>query len=292
VDGLLKHTPFLTWVYGNDFSEALARKEVYARARYDVWLAVLTFPLRLAAVAGLAAFSNARLYQLGLSGRRIGWDVGLGVISLCALTPFVNTVHGAVAWLWREYVVAPVPHPLEQISQTQPQLIDWLLIFFSAVVTAAVVEELLFRAILQPWFASRSHGGDIALGASVCAAALSVVGPVRAVLTSQGPDLGRSVLIASAPLLFVLALVPAYLLLRQWARSHLANAIFGTSLLWAVFHSNAWPTPISLFLFGVGLGLLYYRTQSLIPPVVTHALFNAVSFAMLAIQSVRHAKGQ
>jgi membrane protease YdiL (CAAX protease family) len=283
VDAVLRYTPFLTLLYGNDFLAALNRKDTAAASRYAIWSAVLAFPLQLASVAALLKVSGGRAYQVGLTGRRWFRDVLLGVMAFFALMPFVNMFHIAVAWAWREYVAPPVPHPLEQISQTQPHMIDWVLILTSAVVAAAIVEELLFRGVLQPWFTSRPYGGDVAVVASLAYVALVVTGRTW---TDPRPlsAPGRSLLIESAPLLFALAMVPVYLLLRL-ARSPTANGIFGTALLFGIVHASAWPTPIPLFLFGLGLGLLYYRTQSLVPPMVTHALFNLVSAAMLAYQA-------
>lgn len=286
VDVVLRATPFLPRLYGNDFFDALNRGDDAAKARYAVWSKVVTFPLQLAAVVALMKFCNARLYQLGLTGRRVGRDVLLGVLGFCALTPFVRACHGVVASLWREYVTLPVPHALEQISRTRPHLLDWALIFSSAVLLAPVLEELLFRGILQQWFTSRPRGGDIAVGSALGLSAFAVGEPAY-----RAAGL-RELLMATAPLLFALATVPVYLLLRWRCRSAAVNGIFGTALLFGVAHAQVWPTPVALFLLGIGLGLLYYRTQSLVPPIVMHALFNVVSFGELLIQAAKRAKGQ
>jgi membrane protease YdiL (CAAX protease family) len=60
-----------------------------------------------------------------------------------------------------------------------------------------------------------------------------------------------------------------------------ARAIYAVAFLFAIVHP--WPTPIPLFLLGLTLGWLAYRTQSLIGPIVFHLLFNAVSCVALAI---------
>jgi membrane protease YdiL (CAAX protease family) len=60
-----------------------------------------------------------------------------------------------------------------------------------------------------------------------------------------------------------------------------APAVFATALLFGATHSFAWPTPIALFVLGLGLGYLAVRTRSLVAPVVVHCLFNAVSFVIL-----------
>jgi membrane protease YdiL (CAAX protease family) len=61
-------------------------------------------------------------------------------------------------------------------------------------------------------------------------------------------------------------------------------AVYGSSMLWAVFHSSVWPSPLALFLLGLGLGWLAYRTQSLVSSLILHMLFNAVAFLVLVLQ--------
>jgi membrane protease YdiL (CAAX protease family) len=76
-------------------------------------------------------------------------------------------------------------------------------------------------------------------------------------------------------------LVPGYFLLpavlgrRDGARLAASQAVYSTAALFASIHP--WPTPVALFVLGLGLGWLAYRTQSLVGPMVLHALFNAVA---------------
>jgi membrane protease YdiL (CAAX protease family) len=286
VQVILGDTPLLQRLYGGDFMEMLERKEAYAVARYQVWVGVLAFPLRLAAIVAFLFSSDARAYQVGWTSRHIGRDVLLGVVSTVAITPLAQTVNLVVGELWRRYVTEPTPHALTKISESQPQLIDWILIFLSAVIIAAILEELLFRAILQSWATSRSYGGDVMTGAAVVLSSGLVWEPVR-----HAAGLGEAA-IAACPLFFALAMGLVYLVLRWGFRSAAVNGIFGTGLLFGVVHIAAWPTPVPLSLVGIGLGMLYYRTQRLLPSVVAHALFNTVSFVELLIQASRHAKGQ
>jgi membrane protease YdiL (CAAX protease family) len=72
---------------------------------------------------------------------------------------------------------------------------------------------------------------------------------------------------------------------RLWRlRAQSAGAIYGTALLFASAHSFAWPTPVSLFVLALALGYLAYRTQSLVGPMLLHALFNGVSVVILLVQ--------
>lgn len=62
-------------------------------------------------------------------------------------------------------------------------------------------------------------------------------------------------------------------------------SIFGSAMLFAVGHSPAWPSPVVLYVFGLILGWLTYRTQSLIGAMVMHGCFNAVAFGTLLYMS-------
>jgi membrane protease YdiL (CAAX protease family) len=98
-------------------------------------------------------------------------------------------------------------------------------------------------------------------------------------------------------LLFVAAMLPGYWLLPrlaglvrnrrqragQTSAVNVTRGIYGTALLFAAFHSSVWPTPIPLFLLALGLGYLTYRTQSLVGPLVMHALFNAVPCLLILL---------
>jgi hypothetical protein len=63
-------------------------------------------------------------------------------------------------------------------------------------------------------------------------------------------------------------------------------AIFGASMLWALFHWSVWPTPIPLFFLGLGLGWLAYRTQSLLSAITVHVLFNSVACIVLGLSVI------
>jgi len=55
-------------------------------------------------------------------------------------------------------------------------------------------------------------------------------------------------------------------------------------MVFAVLHSQVWPTPIPLFFLGIGLGYLAYRTQSLLPGIIVHGLFNTVTCVGLVLR--------
>jgi membrane protease YdiL (CAAX protease family) len=72
----------------------------------------------------------------------------------------------------------------------------------------------------------------------------------------------------------------AYRADAPWRRLNGSLAIYGSAMLFAASH-NVWPTPVPLLLLGLGLGWLASRTQSLVGPIVCHALFNGVACLVL-----------
>ena len=85
------------------------------------------------------------------------------------------------------------------------------------------------------------------------------------------------------PALFVLALVPVFLLVRWRSRTPVGPAIFGTAVLFAAFHSGVWPSPVPLLVLALGLGYLAYHAQSLVAPILIHALFNGFNCLLIVL---------
>jgi membrane protease YdiL (CAAX protease family) len=236
--------------------------------RRALWVTVFALPLQMTALVGfLRLTSGTRPYQLGLTAHRARQNIVLGCLAFLVSTPAVLTLNLLVSLAYKHWAQGPtLEHPLTRLGQTRLQPIEWGLLVFAAVVAAAVLEELFFRGALQPWFSRRSAGGPLA-----AAAALAV-----ALLTGSGKEGVRQ---AIGPVLFVVLLSPGCFLLP----SRRARGIFGTALLFGAFHSAVWPTPVALFVLGLGLGWLADRTQSLVAPVVLHGLFNAVACLMLLL---------
>lgn len=72
-----------------------------------------------------------------------------------------------------------------------------------------------------------------------------------------------------------------YPYLKQRTRQGFALVV--TSVLFAAIHFNV-TIFIPLVFFGIVLALLYERTDSLLTPIATHAIFNATNFVMLIYQ--------
>ncbi|HZY86693.1 MAG TPA: CPBP family intramembrane glutamic endopeptidase, partial [Gemmataceae bacterium] len=196
------------------------------------------------------------------------------------LVPAVFGVYYLVTLLYRSYGGAPTEeHPLTQVAQMGLSPVEWGLLVVSAVVAAPVVEELVFRGMLQPWFAKRPEGGAAALALAFLMALAMRRTEIEAALP-RGP---WAVAGECLPALFVLALVPVFLLVWWRSRTNAGPAVFGTAVLFAAFHSGVWPSPVPLLVLALGLGVLAYRAQSLAAPMLIHALFNGFNCVLILL---------
>lgn len=247
-----------------------------AKAVRSLWITVLTFPCILATIGGLLYLSHAAnrypltwtLYRYGF--RRFGGNVLGGYLAWLVVSPVVLLVHNLTELVYELATrSAPVQHQLVTALQEEPTLLRWGLVLLSAVIVAPILEEILFRGLLQGWMTQAGPGRDGVAGAAI------------AVAWMLGDNKH-----GGGPVIFMAVLLPGYVLADAWGqrwlpRPGIGRAIYGSSMLFAAFHAPIWPTPIPLFLLGLGLGFLAYRTQSLVGPVVLHGLFNAVACVLL-----------
>ena len=63
-----------------------------------------------------------------------------------------------------------------------------------------------------------------------------------------------------------------------------AGAVLITATIWSVIHMPLnWYTAVAIFVFGLAMGLARWRTNSLYPTLVAHALFNFAASVALTI---------
>jgi membrane protease YdiL (CAAX protease family) len=247
--------------------------------RFNLWAAALAFPFQAATIPLLLyAVSGTRPAQLGLTTRHLGPNLLAGFIAFVAVAPVVLGLNYLVETLYRWALGGGTQaHPLTLIARERLMPAEWVLLVLTGTVTAPVLEELIFRGMLQPWFAARSWGGPLALCVALGIAVFFCAGRVRDVWP-HGPG---AALIEAAPALFILALVPVCLLVMRRSRTPAAGAVCGTAVLFAAIHSSVWPSPIALVVLGLALGVLAWRTGSLVGPILLHSLFNGVACAQL-----------
>jgi membrane protease YdiL (CAAX protease family) len=273
---------FFSWYYGEDILQAAqstadpAVREL-ALVRIGLWLPILILPFQVASLLLLFnRVSGTWPYQMGITCRRGRQNLGLGVLGALIVTPAVLGVNVLVNKIFQEYThVVVQEHPYMR-EAGHMQLPEYIALFYAVVIAAPLLEELLIHGVLQQWFATRSWGGHLAMAAALVVALAKRKDDIVAGWRGDG-----QLVHALLPALFVLAMVPGFLAVWKWSRGPVWPAIYGTGLLFAVLHAPVWPSPIALFPFGLFQGWLFQRTQSLVGPVVVHALFNGVSYLVI-----------
>jgi membrane protease YdiL (CAAX protease family) len=317
--------------------------------RDGLWTSLFAFPLQVGTILGLVWLTS------GLRPYCLGWTAGhwpqclvVGFLGWLVLTPAVLTLHVAVQLLYNALVhIKPEQHPLTRLLYNQPPVSESILVVLTAVIAAPIVEELLFRGLLQPWFSRRWQSGLAGMAIALVLSYLQRAGKTATAWKVSGFAGAVQELWAPA---FVLAMIPGYFAalhlgaaLAGWKRKRdrlallradtwrqppavsrfawpehasdsvtaaqtsrvlltsvppdpqrisaqerlgagAAAGIYASALLFAAVHSFAWPSPVSLFVLALGLGYLRYRTQSLVAPIVLHALFNGISCVYLLLQ--------
>jgi membrane protease YdiL (CAAX protease family) len=227
----------------------------------------IAFPLQLAGIPLLLfAVSKTRPADLGLTWRDGWWGVFYACCMWLAATPIILGVNGLAGYLYEMLSGSkPDEHPFIELALSGPPWLELLGMVGLAVVKAPLMEELLFRGILQRWLAKSAWHCHLVY-------ALAIVAP--AYLDPRNPRIWWTVA-------FVLSILPIYLALLYAGRlSPYRNhyqSILVSSVLFAAVHGSVWPTPVALFPLGLCLGYLAFRTGRLVAPVTLHALFNAVA---------------
>jgi membrane protease YdiL (CAAX protease family) len=231
-------------------------------------VSMLTVPLVIAASMRLLwEHSQTRPRHLGLSRWRWRSSLCLGYLAFLMMTPTVLGISYLATYMVRWVGHKPIEHPLTKLAGPDASPFACALMILQAVIAAPIIEEFIFRGVLQPWLAKRWWGGWVAIAAAIAVTVLQIP-----------PDWDHWM--PTAFVVAVGALGVIYTIPRadeQWGR----RSIIGTSLLFAMIHINVWPSPMPLFVLGLALGWVAYRTRNLIAPVILHSLFNAVSAVVL-----------
>jgi membrane protease YdiL (CAAX protease family) len=285
----LIHLGFFSWLYG--WEEAVVGKAMddNAKAEINLWLMVWIFPLNLATVILMLRFaSGTQAENMGLSVQRPRENLALASFIWLAVTPIVIGVGFLVSLGHYELTgTKPEPHLLQRLAEQSPTPMNAVLIGISALVIAPIWEELMFRGVLQPWLTQREWGGHLGMG---LAALIGIIDAISALKELSVPTI-RMIVVTVSPFVFVLLMIPGYLyadrLLKKWIPGReVVQGIFATALLFGMVHSSNWPTPIPLFVLGLALGYLSYRTQTLLAPILLHSLFNLVACLTLVFPHV------
>ncbi len=259
--------------------------------------------------------AGLRPAQVGLTRARWPANVAVAVVVFLILTPLALGIYAlAILVLGETGEYALVENAKEQNLLAW----EWPLQFFYAAIAVPVLEELFFRGLLMNWLrqtALAGHAMVMALALLFPAFGRWSRGMAPPDVWYNSPEAFAALLVlAYAGLLVWLKrayLPPAQDVFRwnlppfdapeesaddelpmparpadaplpwSWRNANALLAIWGSAMLFALGHVEKWPTPIPLFVLGLGLGWLAYRTQSLLAPIVVHGLFNAVACFVL-----------
>jgi membrane protease YdiL (CAAX protease family) len=177
--------------------------------------------------------------HIGLSTRPLV-DLRTGIAGFLIIVPPVLLLSVVLAKFWKKS-----EHPVLVGLQQTPDAPLWFWAAVAVVGTAPLVEEFLFRGVIQNWlnrawsFAADSielPGGEV-VPPSRSAAAFAHDGPVVA-----------------------------------------------TAGLFALMHLGHGPDPIPLFFLALGLGYLFRQTNRIWPGWIVHSLLNAFSLSVLPLE--------
>src|SRR5437899_1464917 len=164
---------FYQWMYPPGLPDGDANSQWPALAiRKGLWCVPLALPFQIGLI--LLFFRNqvgARLYHFGLTLRRAGQNAMVGLFAWLTLAPLVLFLHLALLIWYQAFTGAkPEEHALGELGRANLLRVEWSLLVFTALVAAPVLEEFVYRGVLQPWFMGRSWGGLAAVSAALLVA--------------------------------------------------------------------------------------------------------------------------
>lgn len=248
----------------------------------DLWSLLPVTLSRVLAVFAITFFVAARCRRgwehLGWSTQYLAHDLMLGLAAYVLLAPPTLLLLAVLSQL----VKVPYEHPVIETVLKQP---DQLLpAIFMAALVAPLLEEFLFRVLLQGWLQSLATRGFSWRRALVGRAATpehdSDRYPTVASTAPSGVALDGTVqrasdgLIAGASTNADPAALPPY-----WP------AIV-TGLVFGALHFDYGVSWLPLCLLGIGLGFLYRWTNRIWPSLVVHCLLNGSTMTGLTLKVV------
>jgi membrane protease YdiL (CAAX protease family) len=220
------------------------------------------------ALTGLRVRATPR--DFGLSLRDLGSDVALGAAAFCMLAPPVLAMQGVLTkWF-------PSEHPLVVMLREKMTGPLFVVGVFVAVIVAPVVEEFVFRVLLQGWMERLGRPKQLPPRISPeyflnPPPSMPATSMVTAELVSEGAANPYAVPQQDA--------VPAKE--NPIAEPPPRWPIFVSAVIFALMHAGNGPDPIPLFFLALGLGYLYRQTHRITPSMTVHFLLNAASMTLL-----------
>lgn len=202
--------------------------------------------------------------DLGLFPDHWRLQIRYGVVAALLAAPATYAIQIAATRIWKAN-----EHPVQEMMQERFTPLVALLALLLTVFLAPVVEETLFRGILQRWLTRLFGSGRLS------------VPPPLPPLAESAPGDHPPVEWTDEPLVLNLSDSAA-------GEPGAGMAIVATSIIFAALHGPQWPAPIALFVLSLVLGGVYQKTGSLLVPMVLHGVFNGFS----TLLQIAHVAGQ
>ena len=224
--------------------------------------------------------SGASLADLGLHFKDWPRQMGIGVRAAMLMTPPVCAIQFLASLIWRSQM-----HPVEQMVLEKLTLGVAILAVLSTMVLAPMIEELLFRGILQRWLGRFVQDQPLPLMTRQDDEFSATLEPANALFLrdSEYAPPRSSLLIPESEFLDC-GHQPA----ERTALPSSNLPILFTSILFAAMHTAQWPAPLAIFLLSMALGLVYQRTGSLLAAITMHGTFNGINTVLLLLAALGH----
>ncbi len=210
----------------------------------------------------LAIVLGFSYWQVRLTvGKQVPWrgliptgrDLRAGVLLGMACVPLLLLLQGLLQYISQLFFGEQTEHPyIEMIRKNKDlerdlvyELLGWITV--SVTLVAPILEELLFRGLLQGWLRGKYRAMTDKLLA--VDAGVEFVPSTPAVIQRQR--------------------------LITWAPIFIASSAF------ALAHAGHGTAPIPLFFFSLALGYLYEKTGRLAPSIIAHFLLNLCTSVLL-----------
>jgi membrane protease YdiL (CAAX protease family) len=272
--------------------------------QYDVptiYDSLISLGIVLASALVILLRTGASVRDLGVDLRKAPADLRLGCAAFLMLAPPVYAIQwlvqwGPVKWLERAPWFQP-RHPFVEFLERQPDAASISVAVVVVVLVAPLVEEYLFRVLLQGWLEKaavcRSPMQSLLVGgasdspSAAVAEAEGAAGSGGAAPSTAQHDASRGGSdgqgdIAAYPSAAAPEAQP------EDAKPPPSWPIAASAAIFSVMHITHGLDWIPLFPLALGLGYLYQRTHRLLPCLLVHLLLNGCSLAVLVIHAFSH----
>jgi membrane protease YdiL (CAAX protease family) len=229
------------------------------------------------ALLAVVARTGASSHDFGIVARELRRDVSIGVAAFFLLALPVFAVQ-AILTQW-----FPSEHPLIVLLRDNPDARLYAASAVIAVIVAPVVEELIFRVLLQGWLEKVARTRTAAAAHSNHDLADEIV--VAEVVDKQSNLASPGQLESSTLITLEGRLTEKRDMGTSFEETPITVPplwpVFVSAAVFALMHLGHGPDPIPLFLLAIGLGYLYRQTHRIVPSMTVHFLLNGLSMAAL-----------